>query len=471
MLSKTRSDKIFNIGFFILFSTLALFIPLSKPVVVYIITFILFFWLLEKPWYLIPAAIYVAIVWHTKSAIYIATGIIILIGIIDVILWLTKQYRLSLFYDFRREPFRRYILSFSIIYLLYIIGLIYSKNMDYAAFDLEVKFSLFIFPAVISTLRKEVFSNNKFIWYLVFFVTGLIISIIISFGDAFINYLHNFSFKEFYYTRLSFYHHPGYLSMYMNLGVVILIYFLSGKDENRLNIWHVISFIFLIIIFSIFIILLSSKAGIVCLLVVYLVTIGYMIVYEKKIYQGIAYILLVALMFYFSLLIFPTSLNRIIEYREVVDNKITMNEADNETGDRITIWRNSTDVIKKHFLFGVGTGDVKDNLLEEYKQSESTEALEKRLNAHNQFLQTFITLGIVGFLVLILSVVLPAYYALKHHCSLYIIFLTIIVINFLVESMLETQAGVVFYAFFNAIFFYFAKINDHSDHQLIQSKT
>jgi O-antigen ligase len=93
-------------------------------------------------------------------------------------------------------------------------------------------------------------------------------------------------------------------------------------------------------------------------------------------------------------------------------------------------------------------------LIEIFKENNIKKALQLRSNAHNQFLQTFITLGIIGFLILSLSLILPAYYTFRHKHFLYLLFLIIVSINFLVESMLETQAGVVFYAFFNSIMFF-----------------
>jgi len=43
---------------------------------------------------------------------------------------------------------RRNTLLFAGIYILYVIGLLYTSNFSYAWFDLEVKLSLLIFPLV-----------------------------------------------------------------------------------------------------------------------------------------------------------------------------------------------------------------------------------------------------------------------------------------------------------------------------------
>jgi O-antigen ligase len=101
----------------------------------------------------------------------------------------------------------------------------------------------------------------------------------------------------------------------------------------------------------------------------------------------------------------------------------------------------------------VGTGDVKDHLLEKYREKQLYNALGLELNAHNQYLQTMLALGIIGLLILLLNIVLPALYGMEMKHYLYLIFLILVAFNFLFESMLETQAGVVFYAFFNAYLF------------------
>jgi O-antigen ligase len=77
-----------------------------------------------------------------------------------------------------------------------------------------------------------------------------------------------------------------------------------------------------------------------------------------------------------------------------------------------------------------------------------------RLNAHNQFLQTYIALGILGALLLIFMLVLPGWLAIRRIHFIYFSFLAVFTFNTLVESMLEVQAGVIYYAFFNALLFF-----------------
>ena len=67
------------------------------------------------------------------------------------------------------------------------------------------------------------------------------------------------------------------------------------------------------------------------------------------------------------------------------------------------------------------------------------------LNAHDQFLQTAACLGIGGAL-LILGMVLVPLSARSPHRALAVLFLLITAANWTVESMLEVQAGALFFS-------------------------
>src|SRR5205823_1575205 len=77
-------------------------------------------------------------------------------------------------------------------------------------------------------------------------------------------------------------------------------------------------------------------------------------------------------------------------------------EEENSTNTRLRIWSYALELIKQHPLFGVGTGDVKDELEIVYKQHNYIPGILKHFNSHNQFLQTCITLGLCGMVILFL---------------------------------------------------------------------
>jgi len=83
-----------------------------------------------------------------------------------------------------------------------------------------------------------------------------------------------------------------------------------------------------------------------------------------------------------------------------------------------------------------------------------TGAYKQRLNVHNQFLETFVGQGILGDIILLLLLIYPFIQSLKKQNYLFALFLLLIGINFLFESMLNRQAGVLFFAFFYSYFIF-----------------
>ncbi|MDZ7743315.1 MAG: O-antigen ligase family protein [Bacteroidota bacterium] len=447
--------EIFNWIYLVLFAAMALFLPLMKSFVPYIVGLILVVWLTERFWFFVLVLIYVAIVWNTGSAILIAGGIILSVALLEGVFYLWGKTRLRHFDSLRNEPFRQNILAFAAFYLLYMIGLIYSSNLDYGSFDVEVKFSMLIFPLVFATLNKEVLSRRNIALILMFFIAGCLFSSLYSLWDSYQQYLVGGSTRVFYYDELSYFHHSSYMAMYLDFAVAALIFFMMRKTEFGFKKWSIFLFILLIVFFSVIVILLSSKAGILGLMIIYFITIGHFIVIEKKFLQALLLLILVFVMFYVSLSFFSFSLSRIITSTEVIDEHEEISKATEEgTGERILIWTYALEIIEQNIFTGVGTGDVKDKLLEKYRQNNVQAALEQELNAHNQYLQTFIALGLIGFVALMLMFILPLYLSVRKQSFLYLVFLLLVAFNLLVESMFEKQDGVVFYAFFNVFLFF-----------------
>ncbi len=73
---------------------------------------------------------------------------------------------------------------------------------------------------------------------------------------------------------------------------------------------------------------------------------------------------------------------------------------------RTVVWKAAWDVGNHNLPWGTGTGDVKDELLLRYKEIGAVHAEERKLNAHNQFLQTFAALGLPGLGALLLLMLL-----------------------------------------------------------------
>lgn len=347
---------------------------------------------------------------------------------------------------------RRTIFLFSTLYFAYLLGMTYTANWEYGLFDLETKLSILVFPLLFSSIDFQVLRDR--LWhFLVAFLAGNLLTTIILLIHATINYYDSKSTSEFFYGGLSWFHHASYIAMFLVFSVGIICYHLLTEYKafsKRLK----IILISLLIYFSQFIILLSSKAGLLSLAIILVSTIGF-VFYQKKYIKGFLFILIVVAVFWSAFNFLPTVSSRINSAQDALTNENLGKDTRNSTGERILIWQSAVQIIKENFLFGVGTGDVKDRLLWEYNKNEITTAYELKLNAHNQYLQTYIAIGMFGFLILIATLLLPFISAIKKRQIILLLFLFLFSFNLLFESMLERQAGVVFYAFFNGLLFFY----------------
>lgn len=119
---------------------------------------------------------------------------------------------------------------------------------------------------------------------------------------------------------------------------------------------------------------------------------------------------------------------------------------------RIEYTRASLYLIKEHPVFGIGTGDAPDLYQQAYNELNSPLDLNYRRRAHNQYLSIAVAFGAVGLLLLLAVLLLPYCSNKKNRTYLYSIFLCIILLSMLPEDTIETQAGVTFFAFFEALF-------------------
>lgn len=122
------------------------------------------------------------------------------------------------------------------------------------------------------------------------------------------------------------------------------------------------------------------------------------------------------------------------------------------TALRIPLWINAYQVIEDNPLLGVGTGDVRIALDSIYSKNKFKFALEKKLNPHNQYLQTGVALGLAGITSLFAMLLIPLYYSIRYRHFLFLSLLIIYIFNMLTESVLERQAGIIIFTLLYSMF-------------------
>jgi O-antigen ligase len=380
-------------------------------------------------------------------------GLIPAIIVIIILNWVLSGIYIKTIPLLFKEKWRLLTLSFASLYLLYLLGMLYSTDYSYGWFDLEVKMSLFFFPVVFATSDLSIFTQARLRFFFKSFIAGCLVGSLVLLGHAWLVNARSGIPVPFYYTHLAWYFHPSYLAMYYTFGVGIVLYYLSC-DFKVQPIQKTLGLALIIFYLEALIFLLSSKAGLIMLVTIELLFVLLLIFNKVGLKRIVLVSFLLGVAFFGFLNVFPFAFVRISTADSVItSSKTIQTNPEDGTVARMEIWKVSIGLIRENLFFGVGTGDVKDVLMDAYQQHNLNPVVNKKLNAHNQYLQTFITLGIFGFCLLLATLLIPALWSFRNENYIYTLLLIIFTINLLFESMLETQAGIVFYAFFNAFFF------------------
>ncbi len=337
------------------------------------------------------------------------------------------------------------LLLLLLLYVASVLGLLYTDNFMYAESILETRFTILLFPLLLASSPTLI--NRKFLnRILIFFSLATFVGSLLLLIRAFVLYLGDFDVNHFIYINLVGDFHPSYFSMYVSFSIGILLFVPISFLPKWIR-------YFGIFFFSIMVFLLMSKMGVIALLLLFLYTIIVKSNWREFLLRTSMFVLFTG---FFVFLVYQYSL----AFQQKIDSTIneieTMDQAQrsyvSSTGMRILAWRVSMDIIEDNFFLGVGTGDAGDKLLEASLKRDWNDKMHG-LNAHNQFLQTFIALGIVGLLILLLVIFYPLFLAIKQKEHIFILFFILVLLNFFVESMLQRQMGVIFYAVFSSLIY------------------
>ncbi|MBQ7490048.1 MAG: O-antigen ligase family protein [Bacteroidales bacterium] len=351
-----------------------------------------------------------------------------------------------------------FFILFSGFYLLYVIGTIYSSNLRYAFSDLECKLFLFLMPFFIFTQKKEDFTKEKTNKLFFLFIIAVLAMIICNFSISFFNFVKNGDEKSFFYTQMSHFTHPSYSALYANTAFLMALHFLfiNPIKEKSLR----IIFATTLPIIATYIFLVQSKAGVIVFLLT--ATAEAVCIIWKTRHKFIIIISLAIICCMGVMLISRHThvFDRLGQSLAVLQNGTLGTNPQGSTDARIAVWKSALQAGGEHIIFGVGTGDVKETLIEHYRASGYTYIANKQFNAHNQYLQTFVALGMIGLLMLAAALLYPFAQALrmKHYTTA--IWWFSIICNLLVECMFEVRAGCDFIATIGCLLCYYINAFD-----------
>lgn len=294
-----------------------------------------------------------------------------------------------------------------------------------------------LFPIIILN-NRDILINKQIAFNvrLIFIVTALF-----SFAMSFLYGLWRMFFLEEninhifitynFLTDLFGVHHI-YLSSFYALALIFCLdnYFDHAIDTRK-------KYLLFSIILFLAIILLSSRT--VILATVAIIFIKIMLNKKKKLKKVLSIFFSTILFGIILTISIPTLKNRIVNFNTNISSY-------SGSSFRLKVWSNVFEISKDSPVFGYGLNKSQDVLLNQYYKVNFRRAFLRNFNAHNQYLQTIIDEGLIGFIFLLLMLLSPLFYSKKRDSVfLFTILMLIVLIS---ESFLIRQYGIVFYCLF-----------------------
>jgi O-antigen ligase len=331
-------------------------------------------------------------------------------------------------------------------FLMHVIAAFFSQNTKEALTSIEIKLSFLLLPILMYMSGFDARAVKKICS---FFVLSVTLSLLICLVRMV--YMYFTTDKGWLtYSDFSWFLHPSYFAMYIVFSLLILFVAQLRLSSNTWLHWFMLLLVSGILVTGLF--CCASKMGILTFGALIPVLILVLLLRNGR---YLISALFVAATILAVVLVLRSDMSAVMRLKgaftvagsaENIDIKTTESNA-----VRILVWGEAARLIADKPLLGYTPGDANDRLYEAYKQKGMEGALEHHLNAHNQYLQTTIGLGFVGGILLAVLTLGPLIYGIFRKNGLAVLFGLLMILNFAVESMLQTQAGTLFFVFFFAL--------------------
>lgn len=305
-------------------------------------------------------------------------------------------------------------------------GLLYSEDIGYGLGVLETNLSLILLPLLFST--QDDLDEKRLNSFMFAFVTGACLGSGICLINAFFQYSQSGTSTVFLYYELTSFldFQPTYYAYFLVFAITICLFLLStGKAPFCLEgMSLVILFLFGMLLLT------GGRTSFISMLLVFAFFVLKFFLDIRGRVQNVVF----ALVVFMIAGLFATT--------AVVGDTMTFSDS----WDRTDLWESAMAANSDPWI-GVGTGDFKNVLNSHFMSHGMPQYASDSLNAHNQFIQTYLSNGLAGILSLAILMGWPLYLAFRRDHTLTILVLFPFAIYGMTEVFLGRYQGVVFYAF------------------------
>lgn len=334
---------------------------------------------------------------------------------------------------------------FTSLFLIYLVGSIYSADSDEALRRLAIKFMLFLWPWCM-VLAWPVVQKTIVIRLLVLAPSFIALATLIRataryFGQG--DFTGNW--EVFRYYRLSAYAmHPNYFMLFLG-GALILLWWYRRQQKSIFNpsidtlMWWG-----LLLYCGVF---LQARTGFIILIA--LLTLATLFFEKKFVLKDYARRLYYPVVAGSLLLLLPSHFTQ--RYQINTSTEFVEEEnRDTSFSGRLVIWKHCWHCIMEKPLVGHGTGDGVQRVHKRYEEAAFEAGIRDKYNCHNQYWETWVAVGIVGLLILI---GFPLFVLKKYTDSniALVVFSLFFYSGMFFESILERHKGVMILVIFATI--------------------
>lgn len=340
-----------------------------------------------------------------------------------------------------------------ILFCLTAISLLYTENISRGVLYLQKYLVFLTIPFIFSvikfnkkTLKLALGVFTLVVFFLLIYCEFISINSLIKNKDP-LKYLF-----EKKYSYLNFSNpvdiHPAYFSFFIITSILVVYDILISNKTKKYKIIGLI----LVAFFSLTIIQLANRTY---LLVLFIVLNWCFFNYLKNSFNNKLKNILTVIFVNSLLVLFVYNLSYTQKRIQQIFGYTYANGYKHEDGkNKLKQWK-STLSSNNNILIGNGIGDTNSDIIEKYKENKLAYFYKKKYNAHNQYLQIYVGLGLLGVIILILILLHGIYY--KGNSGIYFILFVVFPIVFLTESYLERHHGIITFTLLYSINFIFSK--------------
>ncbi|HMT27863.1 MAG TPA: O-antigen ligase family protein [Bacteroidia bacterium] len=251
--------------------------------------------------------------------------------------------------------------------------------------------------------------------------------------------------------------HPTYASIFIGIAILILLDKLLRKFKTLT--WNE-KFLFYssISLALLYLGILASRTPFIATMIAALVL--FFMHLQKKMY-ALYVIGVMGIMTLFLILFVPSFSSRFKEI-SFSNTSLPTEQHENSFNLRTGIYKCSLEIISENWAWGVGPGNVQSKLNECYSNISKEVYDNKNYNTHNQFLDYWAGLGILGPVSLLIILCYASYRNFKIQNYLVISLCILFLFALLTENLLNRQNGIVPFAYFLSLYFFGNKTKETS---------